>query len=53
MAKFEEAEVRLFKNIFVCRRCKSKVRAPSLKVIAGKATCRKCGSNALRPVKKK
>jgi len=53
MVKFEEAEVRLFKNIFVCRRCKSKIRAPSLKVIAGKVACRKCGAKALRPVKKK
>lgn len=29
MAKFEEAEARLFKNIFVCKKCKSKIRAPS------------------------
>ncbi len=53
MAKFPEAEARLFRNIFVCRRCKSKVRAPNLKVIAGKVSCRKCKSKVLRPVRRK
>jgi len=31
MAKFEEAIARKQKNIFVCRTCKSKIRAPSLR----------------------
>ena len=53
MAKIPEAEERLFKNVFVCRRCNTKVRAPTLKVLAGKVKCRKCGSRALRPIKKK
>lgn len=53
MAKFVEAENRLFKNIFVCRRCKSKIRTPIMKVLAGKATCRKCGYHELRVIKKK
>lgn len=53
MAKFPEAESRLFKNIFVCKKCKSKLKAPPLKVIAGRIKCRKCGSKALRTVKKK
>ncbi|MBU1198571.1 MAG: 50S ribosomal protein L40e [Nanoarchaeota archaeon] len=53
MVKFPEAEARLFKNIFVCRKCKSKVRASNLKVIAGKIRCRKCNSKVLRPIKKK
>ena len=53
MVKFPEAEKRLFKNIFVCRKCKSKLKAPTLKVIAGKVKCRKCNSKALRPIKKK
>ena len=34
MVKFPEADVRLFKNVFVCRTCKGKVRAPNMKVIA-------------------
>ena len=53
MAKFPEAEARIFHNIFVCKKCKSKIRAQSIKVIEGKVTCRKCGSKALRTVRKK
>ncbi len=53
MAKFQEAELRLFKNVFVCKKCKSKIKAPNMKVIAGKISCRKCGSKQLRPVRKK
>ena len=51
--KFPEAEARLFKNVFVCRKCKSKVRAPMIKVLAKKVSCRRCGSKALKPVRKK
>jgi len=53
MVKFPEGNVRLFKNKFVCRKCKSVVRAPNLSVIQGKIKCRKCGSKILRPVRKK
>jgi len=53
MAKFEEAEKRMFRNIFVCRKCKNKIRAHPMKVRLGKVSCRKCGSKALRPIKKK
>jgi len=53
MAKIPEADARLFKNVFVCRRCKVKVRAPNMLVIAGKVKCRKCNRTALRPVRKK
>ncbi len=53
MAKFDEAAARKFTNIFVCRRCKSKVRAPNLKVIAGKVSCRKCGASTLKPKRRK
>ena len=53
MVKFPEAETRLFKNVFVCRKCKSKLKAPMLKVIAGKIKCRKCNSKVLRTVRKK
>jgi len=42
MAKFPEAEARLFKDKFVCRRCKSAIRVSSLKVAQGEAVCRKC-----------
>lgn len=52
MAVFPEAEARLYKNVFVCRRCESKIRVPMGKILAGKGTCRKCSSNRLRPVRK-
>jgi len=53
MAKFEEADKRMFNNIFICRKCKSKIRAPNLKVLAGKISCRKCSHKALKPKRKK
>ncbi|MBI3032668.1 50S ribosomal protein L40e [Candidatus Woesearchaeota archaeon] len=53
MVKFPEAEARLFHNKFVCRQCKANLRAPNMKVLQGKVLCRKCGSRALRPVRKK
>jgi len=53
MAKFAEANTRLFKNIFVCKNCKTKTRAPNMKVLQGKVKCRRCASKALRTVRKK
>jgi len=53
MAKFPEAEKRLFKNKFVCRKCKSVMRVPIAKVLAGKVKCRKCNAKVLRPKRKK
>ncbi|MEK6951226.1 MAG: hypothetical protein AABX13_05895 [Nanoarchaeota archaeon] len=53
MVKNEEGTARLLKNIFVCRSCKAKIRAPSLKVSQGKVKCRSCKSRALRPKRRK
>ncbi|MDP7179969.1 MAG: 50S ribosomal protein L40e [Candidatus Woesearchaeota archaeon] len=53
MVKFPEAEARLFRSIFVCKKCKTKRRAPNMKVIQGKISCRNCSSKALRVVRKK
>lgn len=53
MVKFPEAQARLYKDVFVCRRCKIKLRAPSLKVIQGQVRCSKCGRTTLRAVRKK
>ncbi|MBW2965760.1 50S ribosomal protein L40e [Candidatus Woesearchaeota archaeon] len=53
MAKIPEADARIFRNIFICKKCKSRIRASSMKVTQGKIKCRKCGSRALRPVRKK
>ncbi|MBL7054894.1 hypothetical protein ISS05_04000 [Candidatus Woesearchaeota archaeon] len=53
MVKFPEADARKFRNIFVCKKCKSKIRTPNMKVIQGKVKCRRCNSHAFRAVKKK
>ncbi len=52
MAKFKEAEARIFRNVFICRKCKSKIRAEPQKVRLGKVKCRKCNSKNLRPKRK-
>jgi len=53
MVKFTEAHSRKIKNVFICKKCKSKVRAPSLKVSQEKIRCRKCKAKKLRPRRKK
>ena len=53
MATSKEATDRLFKNVFVCKECKSKIRATLLKVRQGKVRCRKCKSTSLRPKRKR
>ena len=53
MAKIAAAQGRLFKNIFVCKNCKAKIRAEPIRVIGRKVKCRKCHSYALRPIRKK
>jgi ribosomal protein L40E len=53
MVKFPEANARLFKDRFACRRCKSVVKANIMKILAGKIKCKKCGSKTLRPLRKK
>ena len=53
MAKIPAAQARLFKNMFVCKECKNKIRAEPIRVINGKVHCRKCKSKALRPIRKK
>ena len=53
MAKIKEAQNRIFKNIFVCKKCHARVRADPQKILKGKLKCRKCKKNAFRPLKKK
>jgi hypothetical protein len=54
MVRFAEAEARLFKNIYVDRKTKRKIRASPMKVRSGKIRGRgKNGSKYLRPKKKK
>jgi predicted amidophosphoribosyltransferase len=53
MAKIIEAMNRLFKNVFVCKNCQSKMRADPQRILKGKVRCRKCGKRAFRPLKRK
>jgi ribosomal protein L40E len=53
MVKFEEATARKLKDVFVCRICKAKLRAPSLKVSQKKVSCRHCNSKKLRPKRRR
>ncbi len=51
--KFKEVENRLFKNVYVCKKCKSKIRVSNPSALKkGRAKCRKCGYKGLRPKKK-
>lgn len=51
--KIPAAQNRLYKNAFVCKVCKHKMKLDSLKILGGKARCRKCGGTDFRPVRKK
>ena len=45
MARFEQADARMFVNMFVCMRCNAKNRGSQGKK---PSKCRKCGSRRLR-----
>ena len=51
--KIPAAQNRLFKNAFVCKVCKHKMRLDPLKILGGKARCRKCGGKDFRVIRKK
>ena len=51
--KIPAAHARLYKNVFVCKHCKSKIRADPRSIIEEKIRCRKCNGKAFRPIKKK
>ena len=53
MAKFPEAAARLFHNTFICKKCKSKIKADIRKILDKKISCRKCGGKAFRAAKSK
>ena len=53
MAKIPEAQNRLFKNVFVCKNCQSKIKADPQKILKGKIKCRKCNKKVFRTLKKK
>jgi len=53
MGKIIEATNRLYKNVFVCKKCQTKMRSDPQKILKGKVKCRKCGKRAFRPLNKK
>ena len=53
MAKFPEADARLFRNKFVCKSCKGCIRIPSRKVAEGDVTCKACGSHKFKAKRKR
>lgn len=53
MAKIQEAQNRLFNNVFVCKNCSTKIRSDIQKILKGKVKCRKCNKRVFRPLKKK
>jgi len=53
MVKVPAAQARFFKNIFVCKRCKRKIKAIPKKIWEGKVRCRRCRGKDFRPLRKK
>ena len=53
MARFEATMGRLFRRVFVCKRCKTKIRTDIMRVLSGKVKCRKCQGKAFRPINSK
>ena len=51
--KLPAAQARLYKNVFVCKNCKSKIRSDQRKILEKKVRCRKCLKSEFRPVRKK
>lgn len=51
--KILAAQNRLFKNVFVCKVCKHKIKVEPLKVMNKKVSCRTCRGRDFRPVRKK
>ncbi len=51
MALDPVVKARLFENVYICRKCKTKVRANPMKIIAKEVICPNCGGRAFRPKK--
>jgi hypothetical protein len=53
MVKFPEAEARKIRNIFVCKKCSTKVRGQNIKILQGTVKCRHCKGKKFRAIRKK
>ena len=52
MVKFPEATKRMFGNVFVCRRCKTKIKSTHQKIINKEVACRRCKGKVFRAIRK-
>jgi len=52
MVRFPEATKRLFENVFVCKKCKSKIRSSYQKILSKSIVCKKCKCRTFRAIKK-
>jgi len=52
MAKFPEATARLFHGVFVCKKCKTKIKASAAKILQKKIKCRRCAGKSFRAIKR-
>jgi DNA-directed RNA polymerase subunit RPC12/RpoP len=53
MVKFPEGNFRKFGNVYICKKCSTKIRAQNMKIIQGRIKCRRCNSKKFRAVRKK
>jgi hypothetical protein len=51
--KLPAAQNRLFRNVFICKKCSQKMKIEPLKVLSGKVSCRKCKGKDFRTIRKK
>lgn len=52
MVRFPEAVKRLYSRVYVCRKCKKKIKTNVGNIIARKLSCKRCGGKAFRAIKK-
>ncbi len=53
MAKIPIAQNRLFKNVFLCKNCGTKIRVAPKKILDKKVQCRNCKKKSFRAFKRK
>ncbi len=51
--KIPAAQKRLFQNVFVCKNCSKKIRTQTVRVVARKVKCPRCGKRSFRQIRKK
>jgi len=52
MVKFPEVSERLFRNVYVCKRCKTKMKSLPQKILEKRVKCRGCGGKSFRALRK-